>query len=159
MSLQREKGKRFPVKKKRESLVSILSKEFICIIECFPLSRVQIGSNSSLCNACFLIFALVEFVRASLSLFFKFLHDKKKKKERKKKEMVNSRWQIIKTKDFHTSMSSLCFHPTSAERRERTVVFLPALIRNTFKAAGTTIFFFLSYGGGHPSKTFIKREK
>merc|ERR1719410_234771 len=44
------------------------------------------------------------------------------------------------------------FHPTSWPSLPREQYFLPLFSLRTFRAEGMTIFFFLSYGGGTPSK-------
>ena len=50
-------------------------------------------------------------------------------------------------------MVSQCFQPTSEHIRPRFVKRRPGLKRVTRRASGTTIRFFLSYGGGMPSNT------
>lgn len=49
--------------------------------------------------------------------------------------------------------TSWYFHPTSWLSLPTVQYFLPGFNLNTLNACGTTILFFLSYGGGTPSKT------
>lgn len=54
----------------------------------------------------------------------------------------------------YLSTTSLYFQPTSWLNLPTVQYFLPGFSLNTLSACGTTIRFFLSYGGGTPSNTF-----
>merc|ERR1712080_107521 len=54
---------------------------------------------------------------------------------------------------LHLSTTVSYFQPTAEDNLPTVVYFLPCFNLNTLKACGTTTLFFLSYGGGIPSKT------
>merc|ERR1712038_256095 len=63
-------------------------------------------------------------------------------------------WALTFLLASKVSMTSWYFHPTSWLNRPNEQNFLPGLRRRTLRADGTTILFFLSYGGGTPSKVW-----